>query len=119
MLLRYIFIVIAKIFNNALGQKILETAAKGVLRLLGIGNGAGVNMSGELSAVRGVLNQNQNGQYVIFDVGANKGQFREMANSCLEEQISEKNLNSNFGCNYGCGIFILKKQGDESHHVDI
>ncbi len=92
MLLKFVFRIVSKLFNNALGQKILETAAKGVLRLLGIGNGAGVNMSGELSAVRGVLNQNQNGQYVIFDVGANKGQFREMANSCLKEQISEKNF---------------------------
>ncbi|MGF1926313.1 MAG: DUF268 domain-containing protein, partial [Bacteroidia bacterium] len=28
-------------------------------------------------------------------------------------------VNTNFGCNYGCGIFILKKQGDESHRVGI
>jgi FkbM family methyltransferase len=60
--------------GNAFVQKLLEKNVILSQHLMGIGSGAGVELSGE-GVVLDLLKQNDQAPYCIFDVGANQGQY--------------------------------------------
>lgn len=65
---------IFQLTGNRVAQKALEFNVLASLYLMGIGSGSGVFDSGE-GAAFGLLRKRRKSPYVIFDVGANKGQF--------------------------------------------
>lgn len=67
-----------KIAGNWFAQTLLEKTIKFQLKLLGIGSGGGVELSGEKGIFK-VLKQQVQAPYCIFDVGANKGDFLKLA----------------------------------------
>ena len=77
--------IIAIIFSNKIGQNILEFIAKGAHLLMGIGLEAGVDSSGEEVIFKKLISSNPNKKthLMIFDIGANKGQFLNLAHSSL------------------------------------
>jgi FkbM family methyltransferase len=89
MIKKQIFRIVTLIFNNYYGQNLLEFIAKGNLALLGIGNGAGVQKSGEYGAIKSISKYWKGGKYIVFDVGANIGQFRNMASNVLKGRFTE------------------------------
>lgn len=77
--------VIGIIFSNKIGQNILEFIAKGANLLMGIGLGTGVDSSGEKVIFKKLITSNSDNKthLMIFDIGANKGQFLNLANTSL------------------------------------
>ena len=88
MLLKTLFKATSIPFNNLIGQKFLESLSRGILALSGIGNGAGVDKSGESSAIKNIFRYEKKEHYTVFDIGANKGQFRKMAKETLLGELS-------------------------------
>ena len=71
------------ISGNPLAQRILERNVQVSQVLMGVGAGSGADISGE-SAVFRTLRQRYPEPYCVFDVGANKGQFLQVALKGLE-----------------------------------
>jgi FkbM family methyltransferase len=69
--------------GNAVSQRALRFLAKQIMSLMGIGSGGDVTQSGEAAAVR-LLHWLARPPFCIFDVGANRGQFMQMAYETLE-----------------------------------
>ncbi len=67
-----------KISGNRFMQSGLEMTVQTSQYLMGIGSGSGVQSSGE-EAIFAILRQTLSPPYCIFDVGANQGQFLDMA----------------------------------------
>lgn len=74
--------VLVSISGNAFIQKLLRLNARVSHYLMGIGSGAGVLTSGE-GVIFDLLKRVSNAPYVVFDVGANKGQFIKFATSSM------------------------------------
>ena len=70
--------ILSKITGNKFSQRILNKSIQIAQYLMGIGSGSGVNNSGEKAIFDLLLNKIE-GPYCIFDVGANKGQFLNLA----------------------------------------
>jgi len=66
------------ISGNPLAQRILERNVQVSQVLMGVGAGSGADVSGESSVFR-TLRARQPEPYCVFDVGANKGQFLQVA----------------------------------------
>lgn len=64
-----------KIFGNSFSQRFLEKIAFVSQYFMGIGSGSIVSSSGESAIFKLIKNENP----IIFDVGANKGQFAQEA----------------------------------------
>lgn len=73
--------IFVTIFSRSLGNRIAQCVLQRVVvyanYFMGIGSGAHTESSGEVGALR-KLAQYGNPPYVIFDVGANKGQFLDL-----------------------------------------
>lgn len=68
----------SKISGNRAVQKILEKNILVSQYLMGVGSGAGVKKSGE-EVIFKYLSEHVNPPYCILDIGANKGQFLDLA----------------------------------------
>jgi FkbM family methyltransferase len=80
-------LVLARLFGNPVGQEALESMSKGILFMMGIGAGAGVSTSGEREVLRRARqNVQSRNKFVVFDVGANKGDYIELAIETAEMQ---------------------------------
>ena len=67
---------LARPFGNSVGQRVLESATKGFLFMMGIGAGAGVGNSGERQVLLKARRNLESGErFVLFDVGASKGDY--------------------------------------------
>ena len=84
-MLKNLFIsVLSKTFGNKLFQTVLEKNIKISQYFMGIGAGSNVSASGEKQVVN-LIKKNCTSPYMIFDVGANKGQFLKMLTDSLQE----------------------------------
>lgn len=72
--------ILSLFFNNRISQKLLGQVCYLIHLLMGIGSGAFPSQSGEKAVLRYILHQcpDNNQRKIIFDVGANKGQFLEL-----------------------------------------
>jgi hypothetical protein len=68
--------------GNGFAQRLLERNVKLSQFLMGIGSGAGVQVSGENAALA-LLGQICKPPYCIFDIGANRGQYLNLISSTL------------------------------------
>lgn len=73
------------LYGSAMGQHRLEKKIKKLQRYLGIGSGGNVENSGEAKIIK-MLKKEKSSNLCIFDVGANKGNFVEMALSILRSE---------------------------------
>ena len=72
--------MLARAFGNSMGQRVLEAVAKGFLFMMGVGAGAGVRTSGERGILLKARHNVKSGElFVVFDVGANRGDYITMA----------------------------------------
>jgi len=74
-------------FGNKAGQYLLRKQVKTCQWLMGIGAGGHVEDSGERSVVRKLVAKNRR-DLVVFDVGANQGQFLNLVVSRLGERLA-------------------------------
>ena len=86
--LRTILNLLSYLFANELGQKILQKTLTLNTYLMGVGSGSGVNESGEKVIFKKLLQIKKN-DLIVFDVGANQGQFLNMAFNNLKERSVE------------------------------
>jgi FkbM family methyltransferase len=73
---------------NRPGQYLLRKQVKLCHWLMGVGSGTDVEDSGEATVIRKLVRQNRR-DLVVFDVGANKGQFLNLAVSRLGARLRE------------------------------
>lgn len=72
--------VLARVFCNSMGQHALESITKAILFMMGVGAGAGVRTSGEREVLFNARRNVQIGErFVVFDVGANGGDYIKIA----------------------------------------
>lgn len=64
--------------GNPIAQRLLQKNVQISQYLMGIGPGGGVETSGEIG-ILDLLGRKYNAPFCIFDVGANKGQYLQMA----------------------------------------
>ena len=75
-------------FGNRPGQYLLRKQVKLCHWLMGIGSGTDVEDSGEAAVIRKLIRENRR-DLVVFDVGANKGQFLNFTVSGLGNRLRE------------------------------
>ena len=73
-----------KLTSNEIAQRVLEKAVSSVQLLSGVGAGGGVRSSGEAALFHRLKAARGGNGFCIFDVGANRGQFLDLAISELE-----------------------------------
>jgi FkbM family methyltransferase len=70
--------LLSMLTGNSVGQKILQTFVFYANYLMGVGSGASASSSGEAAILQDISHSGKS-PLVIFDVGANKGQFLHLA----------------------------------------
>lgn len=85
--------IISVLFGFHSGQILLEKINRISLYLMGIGSGSGVDDSGEKSVFRKLSDIDIN-EYCILDVGANKGQFLNMASKYMVKNNKKFHIHS-------------------------
>lgn len=78
----------ASLTGNLIAQRLLAKIAFFANYLMGVGAGADTSASGEFRVLRKLQNDN-NAPLVIFDVGANKGQFLRLALQETESELTQ------------------------------
>ena len=89
--------------SNKYGQKQLQNIVSYAQKLMGIGTGGNIFHSGEEVIASWFLN-NFDSPYIIFDVGANKGDFIELMISNLQKNKDDFILHAFEPCNYAFGL---------------
>ena len=89
-MIRKLLLFISLIFANKLGQQFLEFLIKGITLLMGVGSGSGVSNSGEEAIFKllKINHRNTHNPLIVFDVGANQGQFLSLAHNELKNYIN-------------------------------
>jgi len=101
--------------GNNFGQRLLEGLARKSHYYMGIGSGAGTGSSGERDVLR-MLRRRQAPPYVIFDVGANRGQYLQLVLKELGGQ--ELAIHSFEPCATAFAMLSASAAGDERVRVN-
>jgi len=83
--------LLAYLYGNAYGQRILDRRIRKLQRYQGVGCGAGLWESGESKVIKMLKEEKRQGHICIFDVGANKGEYARMVLSmlaCNEKKVA-------------------------------
>lgn len=75
--IKILFRYVSLITGNDLAQKMLRAMSKALRYLQGIGAGANFEISGERFLIKSVLKSDRDSTCVVFDVGANVGEFSQ------------------------------------------
>jgi FkbM family methyltransferase len=113
--IKWIFGIISYILGNKIGQRFLEQTLVLNAYLMGIGSGSGVNNSGEEIIFKKLLKIKPD-NFTVFDVGANQGQFLNLAIRMLKNRTFD--IHSFEPSKYTFDILLKNKPENINAHLN-